>query len=74
MKRSLSLSDINCPQIEFISLYHNEGYSSYISRDKIDADVLRILEYVSFQYAFINMMGGGFLIVDGIRKQIVFRN
>jgi hypothetical protein len=58
-----SFGEIEIWRIEFVSLYYSNGHSFHVLGDQISDDFLQTINYVPFQYAFINMIGGEFVIV-----------
>jgi hypothetical protein len=59
-----SFGEIEIWRIEFVSLFYSNGHFSHVLGDQISHDFLQTINDFPFQYAFVNMIGGEFVIVD----------
>ncbi|PWD99349.1 hypothetical protein DDZ16_10075 [Marinilabilia rubra] len=65
IKRVSSFGKIEILRIEFVSIFYTNGHSSHVLRDQINHNLLQTINDAPFLYAFVNMIGGEFIIVDG---------
>ncbi len=64
MKRVSNFSEIEMCEVEFVSFVHENGFSTFAYGEQIINIFHNPLNVVSFLYAFVNLIGREFIIVD----------
>jgi len=64
VKRVSSFREIETSRIEFVSIFNDDGKFSPVIRDQLNQNSIQSLNDIHFLYAFVNMIGREFVIVD----------
>lgn len=64
MKRVSCFSEVEIDRVEYISFFDKKGNLTHAIDDKKSLDIALLDNTAISLYAFINMLGGEFIIVD----------
>ncbi len=66
IKRVASFSEIEINRVEYVTFFKETDLMASAVGTQISQSFLRSINIASLDYAFVNMIGGEFIIVDSI--------